>query len=187
MSYQEVGYQFLNYFVDCINLNHENLLVHLNQDSMLTINTEEALGPDSFMQYFNLIKLHNLKLETKFALIQPIYWKNPTKNNFDGILILASGSVNVIENGIYVNKNVHFNIMIENIMGHYYISNLIIRLSERSRQIQNNNQVTFNTRPMWNNQQHGQHNQQYNQQYNQQHNQQYNGNPFNNSYNMDLH
>lgn len=150
MSYQEIGYQFLNYFVDCINLNHENLLLHLKQDSMLTINTEEGLGPESFMQYFNLIKIHNLKMEAKHALVQPIYIKNSTYSNYDGILILASGSATVLENGILVKKNIHFNIMIENTTGHYYISNLIIRLSERSIKIQNNNQIGLNM-PAWNN------------------------------------
>jgi hypothetical protein len=150
MSYKEIGYQFLHYFADCINIKHQNILIHLKQDTMLTINDQEGLGPEQILNYLNLIHIHGLKIESKYVLIQPIFSNNSQKTEYNGLLILASGSVNIIENGIYVNKNVHFNIILENINGFYYMSNIIIRLSEKSRQINkpNNNynqQQNYNT------------------------------------------
>lgn len=144
MSYKELAYEFLHYFVNCVNLEHDRLAPCVKQDSMLTINNEECFG-ENFLVFFNLIKLHNLKIESKHVLVQPIFWKNPTRIDYDGILILASGTTNVLENGIIVNKNVHFNITLENVMGNYYINNIIIRLSEKSRQIQNTSFNHFQT------------------------------------------
>lgn len=138
MSYKKLGHDFLHYFVDCINLKQERLLPCLKQDTMLTINTKECLGKH-ILPFFNLIKFHNLRIEAKHVLVQPIFWANSNRQYYNGILILVSGNVNVLENGLLVNKNVHLTFTLENIQGRYYINNMMIRLSEKSRQIQQNN------------------------------------------------
>jgi hypothetical protein len=109
---------------------------------MLTINEHEMIGPEQILDAFNYIQFSNLKIDPKFVLIQPIFNSN---NEYAGIIILASGTINLLENGIYVNKNIHFNFVLDNINGAYYINNLLIRLSEKSRQInQYNHLINYN-------------------------------------------
>jgi hypothetical protein len=147
MSYLELGYQFLNYFIDCINLQHTGLAGVIKPDTQLTINNNEAIGPEQFINQLGLIGFHQLKIDSKYVIIQPLYWKNMHRNDYDGILILASGTSNILENGHYVNKNMHFSFVLENINGGYYINNLIIRLSEKSRTTQLNPQMQYNQCP----------------------------------------
>ena len=145
MSYIELGYQFLDYFINCVNSSGEELRHVIKPDTQLTINDMESIGPDDFMGKLYSIGIHNLKIEAKYVIVQPLYWKNIYRNNYDGIIMLASGSANVLENGCYVNKNVHFTFILENIQDGYYINNLIARFSEKSRPIvQPQPQVTFN-------------------------------------------
>jgi len=133
MSYTELGYQFLHYFVDCININYQNLLQTIKPHTMLSINEHEMIGPQQILNAFNWIQFSSLKIDPKFVLIQPIF--NKSLNEYAGIVILASGTINLLENGIYVNKNSHINFVLDNINGAYYLNNLLIRLSEKSRQI----------------------------------------------------
>jgi len=136
MSYLEIGYQFMNYFIDSINVNHSKLLGIIKYDSQMSINSLNAMGPENIFNGLSSIGIHQLKIDPKYVMVQPIYWKNIYRNEYDGIMILASGSTNLIENGYYINKNIHLSFILEIVNGGYYINNLIIRLSEKARNIQ---------------------------------------------------
>lgn len=139
MSYIELGYEFMEYFVSSINQNHQNLIQAITEYTMLTVNDEEVCGSDQIMYCLNYIQIHNLIIEQKNVLIQPLYWNNVQAFDYGGLVILASGHVNILENGIMVNKNVHFNFTLQNHNGSYYITNILMRLSEKSRPITNYN------------------------------------------------
>lgn len=152
MSYKELGYQFIEYFVNTINNNHQELLPAIKDDTMMTFNGDEGIGQEQIMYCFNYLQLHGLKIDAKYVLIQPMFMQNSFKMDYDGLVIFASGVINTLENGIMVNKNVHFNFVLENYNGKYYINNIMMRLSEKSRQINNyNNNQNLNNRNFNNN------------------------------------
>jgi hypothetical protein len=107
------------------------------------MNEHEMVGPEQIINAFNWVQFNCLKIDPKFVLVQPIF--NNSFNEYLGIVILASGTINLLENGIYVNKNIHINIVLDNINGAYYINNLLIRLSEKSRQIIQPHQYNYLT------------------------------------------
>lgn len=150
MSYIDLGYRFLNYFIDAINVKHQNLIGVLKNDTQLSVNTANCIGAEQFIYQMSGIGIHQLKIDPKYVIIQPIYWKNAYRTDYDGIMILASGSANLIDSGHLINKNIHFSFILENVNGLYYINNLIIRMSEKSRNIQqiNYNPYLMHTQPM---------------------------------------
>jgi hypothetical protein len=91
------------------------------------------MGQEQILNALNRIQFNNLKIDHKFVLVQPIF--GSSSYEYAGIVILASGTVNLLENGIYVNKNIHLNFILDNVGGAYYLNNLLVRLSEKSRQI----------------------------------------------------
>lgn len=139
MTYTELGYEFIDFFMNAINNNYQELLPAIKDDTMMTLNNDEGIGPEQIMYCLNFLKLHNLKIEPKNVIIQPMYWNNSYKIDYSGLLIMISGSINVLENGIMVNKNIHITFFLEHLQNSYYISNIMMRLSERSRQVNYNN------------------------------------------------
>ena len=139
MTYQELGFQFIEFFANIINYNHQELVNVLTNNTMMTFNGEEGQGEEQIMYCFNFLQLHNLRFIAKNVMVQPLYIRNQYKVDMSGLLIQADGSVNTLENGIIVNKNVHFSFVLENTFdGPYYITNILMRMSEKSRQLNQN-------------------------------------------------
>lgn len=141
MSYHQLGQQFMAYLIDSINLNWYNLLPVIKQYTLLSINGFEGCGPDQFMHLLYQCQFSDLKMEANDVFCQPIYWKNVYRLEYDGLLISASGNINIVEGHTVMRRNIYFNLVLENINGGYYINNMIIRLSAKGKQVNtiNNN------------------------------------------------
>ena len=144
MTYHQLGQQFMAYLIESINLNYANLAGVIKPNTCLSINGYEGCGLEQFMQLLYQCQFSDLRIDVSDVFCQPIYWNNYYKLDYDGIVIFASGSINIIEGNIIMRRNIYINLVLENINGGYYINNMIVRLSGKGKQITAiNNQITI--------------------------------------------
>ncbi len=120
MTYKQMTYQFIQHMNNIMNTNIGSIAAITNDQTLMTINDEEYIGSRNI--YAGLCKLN-----CKNFQMYPIYTQSqPSGIAQENIILAGSGTLQILNNLTYVQKNMTYTFLLRNIGGTYMISNMML-------------------------------------------------------------